>query len=160
VHRASKVDRLGKPRRSPALRRLHQALRWENAAAPGSGADAAGGARPIDASAGDTEAAAPDELFVVLAGSDDTDSLPEYTIYRDDGCHVAPSCLNCPLPACIFDRAGTPVQRQRLARNRAIRSLVRKGWSSRQLAARYGLSPAQVRRIRGPRRPHREAPGS
>jgi len=31
------------------------------------------------------------------------DLLPEHTEYRDDGCRVHPSCLSCPLPACVYE---------------------------------------------------------
>ncbi len=24
-------------------------------------------------------------------------------IYKDTGCHIAPACLACPLPACVHD---------------------------------------------------------
>lgn len=31
------------------------------------------------------------------------DHLPEQMHYRDDGCSIAPRCLDCPLPACRYD---------------------------------------------------------
>jgi len=31
------------------------------------------------------------------------DALPEYTRYRDEGCELSPSCLQCTLPACRYD---------------------------------------------------------
>ena len=34
------------------------------------------------------------------------DLPPEYYHYRDDGCEFAGSCLNCPLPKCIYDKPG------------------------------------------------------
>ena len=32
---------------------------------------------------------------------DGLDLPPEYCHYRDEGCDLADSCLNCPLPRCI-----------------------------------------------------------
>jgi hypothetical protein len=34
------------------------------------------------------------------------DLLPEYCHYRDEGCELAASCLNCPFPECIFEQPG------------------------------------------------------
>ena len=31
---------------------------------------------------------------------DETDLLPEFCCYQDEGCELAPSCLNCPFPRC------------------------------------------------------------
>jgi len=35
--------------------------------------------------------------------TDPTDLPPEFCRYRDEGCELAPSCLNCPLPECVED---------------------------------------------------------
>lgn len=86
------------------------------------------------------------------------DALPEHTRYRDDGCHVAPACLSCPLDRCVFDRRGTERQAVRRSRNRQIRTLTRRGWSTAALVVRFGLSPAQVRRIRAGGRSHPRRP--
>lgn len=34
------------------------------------------------------------------------DTLPDGVDYPDEGCDVAPSCFNCPLPVCKFDYPG------------------------------------------------------
>ena len=34
------------------------------------------------------------------------DLPPEYCRYRDEGCELADSCLNCPLSKCIYDEPG------------------------------------------------------
>jgi uncharacterized protein with von Willebrand factor type A (vWA) domain len=34
------------------------------------------------------------------------DLLPEQCHYRDEGCELANSCLNCPFPECVFDQPG------------------------------------------------------
>lgn len=33
-------------------------------------------------------------------------TLPENTVYRDDGCDIHPHCLTCPLPVCRYDVPG------------------------------------------------------
>lgn len=35
-----------------------------------------------------------------------SDALPENKVYQDDGCEVAPKCLECPLSACRYDVPG------------------------------------------------------
>ncbi len=37
---------------------------------------------------------------------DGVDLPPEYCHYRDEACDLAGSCLNCPLPGCIYDQVG------------------------------------------------------
>jgi len=142
--RAPKADRLGKGGGRAALQRLREALRT------GLDRPVTDDTAPLDwdaANAGEEVAVTPPDL------SDPTgDGLPEHTLYRDDGCHVAPACLACPLPACVFDRRHSPVQQARRRRNGQIRSLTSKGWSSARLAERFALSQAQVRRIRATRR--------
>ena len=34
------------------------------------------------------------------------DLPPEYCHYRDGGCDLADSCLNCPFPKCIYEEHG------------------------------------------------------
>jgi hypothetical protein len=75
------------------------------------------------------------------------DSLPEHTIYRDEGCHIAPACLRCPLERCIFDRPAHADAAVRRGRNRRLRGLARRGWPVARLARQFRLSPAHVRRI-------------
>jgi hypothetical protein len=43
------------------------------------------------------------------------DALPEYTEYRDEGCHVWPHCQTCPLAECIFVRAWSKEEIPQLA---------------------------------------------
>ena len=40
---------------------------------------------------------------MVYEQSDFVDDLPENCDYFDEGCNLAPSCLNCPFPFCIHD---------------------------------------------------------
>ncbi|MFC2011982.1 hypothetical protein ACFLVU_02510 [Chloroflexota bacterium] len=34
------------------------------------------------------------------------DLPPEYCHYRDEGCDLAESCLNCPFARCVYDEPG------------------------------------------------------
>lgn len=81
---------------------------------------------------------------------DTDDPLPEHMLYRDDGCHVAPACLTCPLPACIYDH-GLRASR-RLSRDDEIRALAAGGWRTARLARHFTLSTGQIQRIVGRRR--------
>jgi len=142
--RAPKADRLGRGGSRSALQRLREALRT------GLDRPLTDDTAPLDwdaADAGEELTGTPPDLRDPAV-----DGLPEHTLYRDDGCHVAPACLACPLPACIFDRRHSPLQQARRRRNGQIRSLTSKGWSSARLAERFALSQAQVRRIRAARR--------
>ena len=75
------------------------------------------------------------------------DLPPEYCHYRDEGCELAGSCLNCPLPGCIYDH---PRGRQRWlnrARDRKItRQFVAEGKGIRELALEFGVSQRTVQR--------------
>ncbi len=75
------------------------------------------------------------------------DLPPEYCRYRDVGCELAGSCLNCPLPKCIYDQ---PRGRQRWlkrARDKAIlRQFTAEGKGVKELALEFGVSQRTVQR--------------
>jgi hypothetical protein len=76
------------------------------------------------------------------------DALPEQTRYRDEGCDLSPSCLNCPLPVCRYDHPGGVRSLRTLGRDEEIVRLRR---SERVpidvLARRFGVSRRTVFRI-------------
>jgi hypothetical protein len=76
------------------------------------------------------------------------DLLPENTNYRDEGCELSPSCLDCPLPDCIYD---SPHGKRLLLKRRRDEELVsmyrRGGVTRKELARIYGLSVRSVQRI-------------
>lgn len=152
--RTPKADRLGAAGHRAALRRLRAALRAQRFRIESDEPELVAETDEAPSRPVDEEQEEPRDRGPAAAANDD---LPEHTLYRDDGCHVAPACLRCPLERCIFDRHGTERQALRRTRNRRIRTLTRRGWSTVALAERFGLSPAQVRRIRATRRarPHR-----
>ena len=75
------------------------------------------------------------------------DLPPEYCRYRDEGCELYASCLNCPLPQCIYDK---PRGKQRLLkslRNREMaRLFVNEGKRVKDLALIFGTSQRTVQR--------------
>ncbi len=75
------------------------------------------------------------------------DLPPEYFHYRDGGFEFADSCLNCPLPKCIYDEPGG---RQRWLKRQRDRQIVRlftiEGKGVKELALMFGLSQRTVQR--------------
>ena len=68
------------------------------------------------------------------------DLLPEYVHYRDEGCDLAPSCLECPFPECKDDQ---PHGRDKLSKKSRNAEIVRlhlvKKKSFQQLADKFHL---------------------
>ena len=76
------------------------------------------------------------------------DSLPEQFPYRDNGCEVSPSCLECPLPACKYDDPAAYHRQVRESRDREIvdaKSV--QGKSVPQIADHFGLSQRTIHRV-------------
>ncbi len=48
------------------------------------------------------------------------DTLPENVRYRDEGCDLSPSCLNCRLPVCRYDSPSGARRLRTLDRDREI----------------------------------------
>ena len=75
------------------------------------------------------------------------DLPPEFCHYRDEGCELTGSCLNCPLPGCIYDQ---PRGRQRWlkkARDREMAKLfTTQGKGVKELALEFGVSQRTVQR--------------
>lgn len=78
-----------------------------------------------------------------------TDSLPEFTRYRDDGCEVNPSCLTCPLPRCRYEEPGGLRAILNESRDRQIIELRGRGVSVDAIADRFGVSRRTVFRVLG-----------
>jgi len=76
------------------------------------------------------------------------DLLPELYPYRDDGCEVAPRCLQCPLAQCKYDDPGWLQREQRQRRDSEVQAVrVRERLTVPQLARRFALSQRTVFRI-------------
>ena len=87
-----------------------------------------------------------------LEQADETDEIeldlpPEYYQYRDEGCDLASSCLNCPFPRCIYDEPGG---KQHLLKKSRAREMARlfttEGKKIKELAQIFGVSQRTVQR--------------
>jgi len=77
-----------------------------------------------------------------------SDTLPEHTLYRDEGCELASACLNCPLPVCKYDDPEWVRRRKTLSRDSAvIEARHVKRLSVPAIARRFGVSTRTVHRI-------------
>jgi hypothetical protein len=80
--------------------------------------------------------------------SDELDLPPEYCHYRDEGCELADSCLNCPLPKCIYDEPGGRQHWLKRQRNRQIvRLFTTEGKGVKELASMFNISRRTVQRV-------------
>ena len=64
---------------------------------------------------------------------------------KDEGCDLFPSCLNCPLPRCRYDKEGRRAKNE--LRDEEISRLKGEGQSVKELADRFELSKRTVHRI-------------
>jgi len=84
------------------------------------------------------------------------DLLPEEINWRDEGCEVFPSCLNCPLPRCIEEELGGQQRLRLAARSQQMVELRRGGKSVREIAELFGVSQRTVQRALKNQRPKRK----
>lgn len=75
------------------------------------------------------------------------DLPPEYCHYKDEGCELADSCLNCPFLQCIYDEPGGKQHWLKKARDKKIARLFRsEGMGVKELASIFGLSQRTIQR--------------
>ncbi len=75
------------------------------------------------------------------------DLLPEQLHYRDEGCELAGSCLDCPFDECIYDKPGGKrrwKQKERAAE--MVRLFTEEGKTINELAEMFGVSKRTVQR--------------
>ena len=89
---------------------------------------------------------AAEEITPHAEPDDETDLLPEFCQYKDEGCEFAESCLSCPLERCIHDEPGGKQHFVKELRNREILRLYTTGREIRELAAMFGISQRTVHR--------------
>ncbi len=78
---------------------------------------------------------------------DELDLPPEYCKYRDGGCDLAGSCLNCPFPQCIYEQPrGRQHWLKRLREKEMVRLLTTEGKEVRELATMFSVSQRTVQR--------------
>ncbi len=79
--------------------------------------------------------------------NNELDLPPEYCRYRDDGCDLAGSCLNCPFPQCIYEQPrGRQRWRKKLRENEMLQLFTTKGKEVKELAVMFGVSQMTVQR--------------
>jgi len=77
----------------------------------------------------------------------ESDLTPEYCHYRDEGCDLADSCLNCPFPQCIYELPGGRQRWLRKLRDREIARLFNSECKGvKELALMFGVSQRTVQR--------------
>lgn len=85
--------------------------------------------------------------FTLQVHSEELDLPPEFCRYRDEGCDLAESCLNCPFPKCVYDEPGG---RQRWLKRLRAREMARLftagGKGIKELAQMFGVSQRTVQR--------------
>jgi hypothetical protein len=79
--------------------------------------------------------------------TEELDLLPEFCQYRDEGCVLYRSCLDCPFPDCLEDQFRGCVKQARKLRDREIVRLnTLENMSVKELSARFHLCKRTVRR--------------
>ncbi len=80
--------------------------------------------------------------------NDYSDDLPpEFCHYPDEGCEFSETCLNCPLPVCIYDEPRGKHRLLRKKRANEMTQLYAKGGKTvRELARIYKVSRRTVQR--------------
>jgi hypothetical protein len=76
-----------------------------------------------------------------------TDFPPEYCQYNDTGCEFSETCLNCPLPLCVYEEPGG--KQRFIMRKRALemaRLFHNEGKSIRELSGIFKVSKRTVQR--------------
>jgi len=76
-----------------------------------------------------------------------SDLPPEYCQYNDTGCEFGETCLNCPLPICVYEEPGG--KQGFLKRNRALemaRLFHNESKSVKELAVLFDVSTRTVQR--------------
>jgi hypothetical protein len=73
------------------------------------------------------------------------DLLPEYCEYKDEGCSLAPSCLNCPFPQCVLDLSrGEKKQAVNLRKAAIVRLLTLENKTLKDIADRLKVSQRTI----------------
>ncbi|MBT4126584.1 MAG: helix-turn-helix domain-containing protein [Chloroflexi bacterium] len=76
-----------------------------------------------------------------------SDTLPENTQYKDDGCEASLSCLDCPLSLCKYDDPGWLQRESRRTRDDEIFRLREERVPVAEISKRFGISTRTVHRI-------------
>ena len=74
------------------------------------------------------------------------DLLPEEVEWRDEGCDLFPSCLDCPLPRCVEETARGRQHLRMSARARQMARLKASGRNTGDIARLFGVTVRTVQR--------------
>ncbi len=78
---------------------------------------------------------------------DELDLPPEFCQYRDEGCELSDSCLECHLPECIYDTIGEIKRLRKEARDKEmVRLFNTRSKGVKELARIFGVSERTVQR--------------
>jgi len=77
--------------------------------------------------------------------------LPRETDYRDTGCELYPSCLNCPLPHCAYEEAMMIVKVRTARKAAQVVSLAKQGKNNKEIATMLNLSTRSIQRLKNTR---------
>jgi hypothetical protein len=92
-------------------------------------------------------------MDIDLPASAESDPLPENYHYRDEGCELASSCLNCPFPQCVLEETGGIRKFLKEQRNNEIISLYNNEKKDvKELAVIFQLSVRTIQRALANRR--------
>jgi hypothetical protein len=76
------------------------------------------------------------------------DLPPEYCHYKDEGCELADSCLDCPFPDCIYSQPrGKQHWLKELRDGEVLRLFTTQGKGVKELALMFGVSRRTIQRI-------------
>jgi hypothetical protein len=78
--------------------------------------------------------------------------LPDDSNWKDKGCELSPSCLNCSLPRCIEEEPRGKQRLRMLARTSRMAQLEHQGKSTREIARLFHVSQRTVQRALSPRK--------
>ena len=77
----------------------------------------------------------------------DFDLPPEFCRYRDEGCEMADSCLNCPFEQCVYDEPGGKQRLVKSLRDSEIARLYESGSKGiTDLSEMFSISKRTVQR--------------
>ncbi|MFC1967188.1 hypothetical protein ACFLV2_00875 [Chloroflexota bacterium] len=75
------------------------------------------------------------------------DLPPEFCRYKDEGCELSDSCLECPFPHCIYEEHGGRRRWLKQGRDKEIHRLfTSEGKVAGELAALFGVSRRTIQR--------------
>lgn len=75
------------------------------------------------------------------------DLLPELCHYRDEGCDLAASCLNCTFSQCIYEQPRGHQHWLKALRDKEIARQFNEGRKVKELARNFGVSQRTMQRV-------------